>query len=179
MLPVNTLRDLIRANQFFASSSLVVSIGAAGFATSTEGILHFKVLCIVSAQGVTFIIFLQAVRIYSHLEILINTETFGDGVPVTDELCYAFMKKATSFGAAGQKGLMITFPLLLWLFGPLALALATLALLATFRALDWDDVGQRTVTRNRSSSRQEGTTSLVDAADPALGASSVQEELPT
>lgn len=112
MLPVNTLRDLIRANQFFASSSLVVSIGAAGFATSTEGILHFKVLCIVSAQGVTFIIFLQAVRFYSHLEILINTETFDDGVPVTDELCYAFMNKASSFGAAGQKGLMITFPLL-------------------------------------------------------------------
>ena len=42
MLPVNTLRDLTGTNQFFASSSLVVALGAAGFATSTEGLQEAK-----------------------------------------------------------------------------------------------------------------------------------------
>ena len=145
MLPVNTMRDLIRVNQFYASSSLLVSLGAAGFATSASGSLHIKVLFLVAVNAISFILFLQAVRFYGHLEILINTKELAEGIPVTEELCYVMMNKATRFGNAGQRSLMITFPLLLWVFGPLALVLATIALVATWRALDWDDAGHRVV----------------------------------
>ena len=143
MLPVNTLRDLIRINQFYASSSLLVALGAAGFATSTDGILRFKVLCLVALTATTSILFLQAVRFYGHCEILLNTPDLGDGVPVTAELCYATMNRATSCGSAGQKGLMMTVPLLFWVFGPIALVLSTIALVVTLRVLEWDDAGHR------------------------------------
>jgi uncharacterized membrane protein len=164
MLPVNTLRDLIRTNQFYASSSLVVALGAAGFATSTEGMLHFKVISLVAANAITFCLFLQAVRFYTHLEILINTPSLAEGIPVTD--------KATRFGAAGQKALMLTFPLLLWLSGPLALVLATLTLVAAFRALDYDEAGHRVISTLRVdgiSTRNGGGQGIVSGGGSRSG----------
>lgn len=172
MLPVNTLRDLIRTNQFFASSSLVVALGAAGFATSTEGMLHFKVISLVAANAITFCLFLQAVRFYTHLEILINTPSLAEGIPVTEELCIIMMNKATRFGAAGQKALMLTFPLLLWLSGPLALVLATLTLVAAFRALDYDEAGHRVISTLRVdgiSTRNGGGQGIVSGGGSRSG----------
>lgn len=158
MLPVNTLRDLIRINQFYASSSLIVAVAAGGFATSTEGILHFKVLCLVALTAATFILFLQAVRFYGHVEILLNAPDLGEGVPVTSELCYAMMHRATSCGGAGQKSLLMTTPLLFWVFGPTALVLSTIALVVTLRALEYvdDDAGHQAL------HRQDGAARMVE-----------------
>jgi uncharacterized membrane protein len=54
MLPVNTLRDLIRTNQFFASSSLVLASAFAGFAlqaSNLSNVVYFKLLCMLLLQG--------------------------------------------------------------------------------------------------------------------------------
>lgn len=123
---------------------------------------------------------MQAVRFYSHLEILINTPTVGEGLLTTDELCCVFMSKATRFHSAGQKGLQLTFPLLLWIFGPAALVLATLAWLLTARALDWDDSGHRLALTSRGRrANAPGHVRLeevpIQAAEPDVRADAVNE----
>ena len=140
MLPVNTLRDLIRTNQFFASSALVLASGVAGFAlqaTHLSQALYAKLLCMMVLQGGNFVFFMHATRFLCHCEILINAPDIN-GVPVTANLVSHVLLRSTELWSAGLKGLMITAPLLLWMFGPLYLVLGVLALISAWRILEWD-----------------------------------------
>ena len=144
MLPVNTLRDIIRSNQFFASSALVLAGVVVGFAHQSEDplteVVMVKLLCLCALEAANFVCFMHAVRYLCHTEILINTPHI-DGVAVTPALVCCMLNHGTRMWSIGLKGMMLTMPLLLWLFGPLYLVLGTAALVGAWRALDWDDFG--------------------------------------
>ena len=143
MLPINTMRDLIRTNQFFASSALILASAIVGFSVQSEELsprLYAKLLCLACLQAANFVCFMHATRFLCHCEILINAPDIN-GVPVTSRLVARVFARSTEMWSIGLKGLMLTVPALLWLFGPLFLVLGMLALCAAWRLLDWDDFG--------------------------------------
>jgi len=141
MLPVNTLRDIIGSSQWFASSALLVAVGAAGFLAQSpvrDGLLQFKVISLVGSQGLTFIFFMHATRYYSHVSILINTPDIG-GALVTEEVVYRMVARAATMWSLGMKmQISISLPLLAWVLGPPYLVLATVLVIFTLRQLDFE-----------------------------------------
>ena len=140
MLPVNTLRDLIRSCQFFASSSLAGAASAAGFVASmTEqadgGLLRFKVICFAISCGVTFLFFMQSTRYYTHVGILINTPDV-EGHPVTVELVNRVVKRAADGWANGMNSFLVALPILLWTMGPAYLVVASVLVILLLRTVE-------------------------------------------
>ena len=82
----------------------------------------------------------QAVRYINHVNFLMNAPTIGEA-PVTEEIVWQMMFRATMGWGYGLKGTMLTFPLLLWVFGPLWLVLGTLGLIALQTSLDFGEFG--------------------------------------
>jgi uncharacterized membrane protein len=144
MVPVNTLRDLIRSSQWFASSALLVAVGACGFLASAESavarnsVLHMKVVGLVGACGLTFIFFFHATRYWTHVSLLINCPDI-DGVPVTEELVYRVMSRGADMWSLGMKTqICVALPMLVWGFGPGYLVGATAGVLLVLRLLDFE-----------------------------------------
>jgi len=146
MLPVNTLRDLIRSSQWFASSALLVAVGACGFLASSDtaivrnGMLHLKVVGLISACGITFIFFMHATRYFSHVSLIINCPEI-DGVPVTEDVVYRVMARAADMWSLGMKTQIFgALPMLCWMFGPPYLVLATVAVILVMRQMDFEQI---------------------------------------
>ena len=152
MLPVNTLRDFISSTQFFASSSLLIVVGITGYAASaieastlgTRDRRHLlfvaKATSLVALHAFNFAAFSMATRCLCHTSFLINAKEI-DGRPVTEQLVFRMLDRATSAWSAGHKGMMMTFPLLLWIFGAVWLVLGMVALLAAQLRYDFGDFG--------------------------------------
>lgn len=107
MLPVNTLRDIIRSNQFFASSALVLAGVVVGFAHQSETLTTVataKLLCLCGLEATNFVFFMHAVRYMCHTEILMNTPHI-DGVPVTAALVCRMLDHGTRMWSLGLKGM--------------------------------------------------------------------------
>ena len=163
MLPVNTLRDLIRAATFFASSALAILLAVAGYTVSVSGVmlhkghvsldfdasflLFLKLLSLMALHGFNFAAFIQATKYITHVSFLINTSEVA-GRRVTERVVWRMFSHATKAWSAGSLGMMATFPLVLWIFGPLWLTLGTAALLAGLRLLDWGEYEDTLATGN-------------------------------
>jgi uncharacterized membrane protein len=153
MVPVNTLRDWISSAQWMGGQALLVAVGVSGYAVSAASSVHgtiawrldlnfllfLKLLALVALQAFNFFSFVQAVRYYGHVSFLMNAKEVN-GRPVTDELVWVFMKRATRGWSSGFRGLLSTWPLLVWVFGPVWLVLATLVLVVVLRQLDYGEV---------------------------------------
>ena len=146
MLPVNTLRDIIKSSQWFASSALLVAVGACGFLASTDStvvnndMLKIKTFCLIATCSLTFIFFMHATRYYSHVSFLINTPEIA-GVPMSEELVSRVVDKASDMWSRGMKcQTCVGLPVLLWVFGPLYLVLGTALVIVITRQLDFDNI---------------------------------------
>lgn len=139
MLPVNTLRDIIGSCQWFASSALLVAVGCAGYVASgnVNGILHVKMVCLLAACCTTFTFFMHATRYYTHVSLLINTPDIG-GAPITEEVVFKVVQRASFMWSYGVKASICVLPLLAWIFGPLYLVFAMLLALHFMRQLDFE-----------------------------------------
>ena len=130
---------------------------------------------LVLLQAFNFVRFIQCVRYYGHTSFLINAGDV-DGQPITEALVWDFMKRASRAYGSGFRGLLCTWPLLLWVFGPVWLFLGTIALVASLRRLDYGEferslfdeeagvVSQLPVTGAARTSELEGV-SLCDARE--------------
>ena len=145
MLPVNTLRDVIRSSQWFASNALLVAVGACGFLASGgnvaySDILQLKIIFLIASCGLTFIFFMHSARFYTHASFLINTPDIA-GAPVTEEIVYRMMARAADMFSNGQKcSTGVALPALLWILGPAYLVLSTVLVIYVMRQLDFEDL---------------------------------------
>ena len=71
---------------------------------------------------------------------LINTPMI-DEQPVTEEVVYKMLFRATTGWGLGLKGMLLTFPLILWVFGGPFLVLGMLGLVAVQSVLDFGEFG--------------------------------------
>ena len=174
MLPVNTLRDIIKSSQWFASSALLVAVGACGFLASADsvaaqdGFLRFKVMCLIGACSLTFACFMQATRYWSHVSFLINTPDIG-GIIVTEDIVYRMVALAANMWTWGQRmQICAALPMLMWFLGPGYLVLATAVAIFVLQHIDYDNVLlTETTPDERGRTRLAMTDSSVSTTAPS------------
>mmetsp|Transcript_16178 Transcript_16178/g.32717 ORF Transcript_16178/g.32717 Transcript_16178/m.32717 type:complete len:281 (+) Transcript_16178:66-908(+) len=159
MLPVNTMRDFMKAAQFMGRTSVVVVFAVATYAISVSGdptgpdrgtvtllpdrrfLLFLKLVSLLSLHSFNFVAFTQAVRYLNHVNFLMNTPSMGER-PITEEVVYKMLLRATTAWGYGLKGTLITFPLLMWIFGGAGIVLGMLGLIGVKRVLDFGEFGE-------------------------------------
>lgn len=158
MLPVNTLRDFIRSCEFLGSTAMLVLLGVAGYAIQAAPhgevtvrldpsfLLFAKLVVIMALQAFNFVAFMQAVRYLNHVSFLINAREIDDQL-VTEQVVWRMLARATYGWSQGIRGLLLTFPCVLWLFGAAWLLVGMLGLVVLLRALDFGEWSSPTSSR--------------------------------
>ena len=105
MLPVNTIRDFMKAAEFMGRTSVVVVFAVASYAISISEdptghggpltvrldrrfLLFLKLVSLLSLHSFNFVAFTQAVRYLNHVNFLINAPSIGEQ-PITEEVYLA------------------------------------------------------------------------------------------
>ncbi|PIN08874.1 hypothetical protein CDL12_18547 [Handroanthus impetiginosus] len=161
ILAVQTLRNNIMASTVLASTAIMLSsviavlmsgnggggggvgghrpIGAVYGDNSKLG-LSIKFFAILVCFLVAFLLNIQSIRYYSHASILINVPkrkmgSNQDCVPV--EYVGRIVNKGSYFWSLGLRVFYFSFPLFLWIFGPIPMFLCCLVLVFMLYFLDF------------------------------------------
>ena len=149
ILAVQTLRNAIMAATFFASTAVALIVGTITLSTQSEkvvGAWHtlspigtldehlwlLKLLLLLVDMLSAFVFFSQAIRLMSHVGVLISVP------PTTLRPAYvaALLIQAGRYHTRGMRCYYYAAPLLFWLFGPLLLLVSTCALVGALYYLD-------------------------------------------
>ncbi|EOY23748.1 hypothetical protein QUC31_008417 [Theobroma cacao] len=155
VLAVQTLRNNIMASTLLASTAIMLSSLIAVLMTSSSGnrsswfvfgdrsnlAFSIKFFSILVCFLVAFLLNVQSIRYYSHASILIN-------VPVkkmsqhqrhhhlTVEYVANTVNRGSYFWSLGLRAFYFSFPLFLWIFGPLPMVFCCIALIFMLYFLD-------------------------------------------
>jgi uncharacterized membrane protein len=153
IMAVQTLRNATMAATLMASTAVILilailnmlanaeKIGPALHQLNTAGSLEpgmwlFKLMLILVDFFVAFFAFSLAVRGYNHTGFLINVAPDSGEHGVTPATVALHLNRAAAYYTIGMRTYYFSVPLVLWLFGPLWMALATIGLLAVLSHLD-------------------------------------------
>ncbi|KAH7668346.1 hypothetical protein IHE45_11G005500 [Dioscorea alata] len=153
VLAVQTLRNNIMASTLLASTAIMLSSLIAVLMTSgvTGGSWHaqgdfvlgeqssslgisIKFFSILVCFLLAFLLNVQSIRYYSHASILIN-------VPAktrlsSSEYVSAALNRGSYFWSLGLRAFYFSFPLVLWIFGPIPMAASSFVLVGLLYFLD-------------------------------------------
>jgi len=152
ILAVQTFRNSTMAATLLASTAVILILAILNMLAGVEKIsiaLHqintwgsrepgmwiFKLMLLVVDFFVAFFAFSLAVRGYHHAGYLINVPRTGSH-GVTPERVVTVLDRASGFYSVGMRTYYFSVPLVLWLFGPTWMLVATLALLMVLNHLD-------------------------------------------
>ncbi|KAL3524501.1 hypothetical protein ACH5RR_017335 [Cinchona calisaya] len=184
VLAVQTLRNNIMASTLLASTAIMLSSLIAVLMTSDGGgrsrsivfgdkselLFSIKIFSILACFLVGFLLNVQSVRYYSHASILINVPAaaafYGNNshhcVCVTPEYVGRTVNRGSHFWSLGLRAFYFSFPLFLWIFGPIPMFLCCLLLSFMLYFLDvildfsWvGDKNHATATATASASASE------------------------
>lgn len=153
VMAVQTLRNLVMAATFKASSSILLIMGTLTLSGQAENLSKtwhvlniggsqaaawwiIKILCLLTVLIVAFFAFAMAIRLWNHVVFMINlppADTHGVFAP---QGIAQRLKHAGVFYSVGMRAFFIAVPLVFWLFGPLFLVVSTLGLVVVFYFLD-------------------------------------------
>lgn len=155
ILAVQTLRNNIMASTLLASTAIMLSsligvlmTGGSGnhswfFVFGDKSPLGFsiKFFLILVCFLISFLSNVQSIRYYSHASILINVP-YQKIFPleslqrVTSEYVASTVNKGSYFWSLGLRGFYFSFPLFLWIFGPIPMFLSSCLLVIMLYFLD-------------------------------------------
>ncbi|KAF3432708.1 hypothetical protein FNV43_RR23810 [Rhamnella rubrinervis] len=155
VLAVQTLRNNIMASTLLASTAIMLSSLIAVLMTSgssdksasfvfgdrSELGFSIKFFSILVCFLVAFLLNVQSIRYYSHASILINVpfkKMFHDHHQhdLTVEYVARIVNKGSYFWSLGLRAFYFSFPLLLWIFGPIPMFFSCLVLVSVLYFLD-------------------------------------------
>lgn len=177
VLAVQTLRNNIMASTVLASTAIMLSSLIAVLMTSGSGDksarnfvfgdrselgLSIKFFSILVCFLVAFLLNVQSIRYYSHASILINVPFKKMCLThrhqhLSTEYVARSVNRGSYFWSLGLRAFYFSFPLFLWIFGPIPMFLSCFFLVSTLYFLDvtletgWavddedDDVGHKDV----------------------------------
>ncbi len=151
VLPVQTLRNSTMAATFLASTAILLVIGVLNLSDhggtlghAIESIAHkeaggelwaFQLMPLVVDLFCAFFCFTLAIRMYNHVGYLINANMPGHTV-VTPQYVAELLNRGGWYYSLGMRSYYLAVPLLLGLFGPSYMLLATLGLMVIFYHVD-------------------------------------------
>ncbi len=154
VMAVQTLRNSTMAATLMASTAVILILGILNMLANAEkigpalhvlssidtfepGIWLFKLMLILVDFFIAFFAFSLAVRGYNHVGFLINVPAeSGADHGVTPAKVAIHLNRAAAYYSVGMRTYYFSVPLVLWLFGPVWMLIATLGLLAILRHLD-------------------------------------------
>ncbi|KAL2550881.1 hypothetical protein Fot_12411 [Forsythia ovata] len=162
VLAVQTLRNNIMASTLLASTAIMLSSLIAVLMTSRgscdrpigvvygdKGELGFsiKFISILVCFLVAFLLNVQSIRYYSHASILINVpnykkkmtssfDEYNNDNCVTPEYVGKTMNRGSYFWSLGLRAFYFSFPLFLWIFGPIPMFVGCLVMVFLLYFLD-------------------------------------------
>ncbi|XP_074282361.1 uncharacterized protein LOC141606899 [Silene latifolia] len=168
ILAVQTLRNNIMASTLLASTGITLSSVIAVLMTSQGNGRVFglvlgdasamgfsiKFFCILLCFLLAFLLNLQSIRYYSHASILINVPFKNIASPyLTPDYVTRIVNKGGYFWSLGLRAFYFSFPLFLWIFGPIPMFCSCLTLVVLFYFLDFT-VELRAITHADSDQEQ-------------------------
>lgn len=153
ILAVQTLRNSTMGATFLASSVLLLLGGTLSLvgrpdalgsllhglevsATRHPAVWNLKVVALVCDLFVAVFAFVMSVRLYTHLSYQLAVPPEDDPHGVTVDRVAGMLDRAGGLFSLGLRACYLAMPLVLWLFGPLTLVLATAVLVAVMSRLD-------------------------------------------
>ncbi|XP_015069468.1 uncharacterized protein LOC107014122 [Solanum pennellii] len=156
VLAVQTLRNNIMASTLLASTAIMLSSliavlmtgGSSGRSVSfhvygdkSEFCLSIKFFSILVCFMVAFLFNVQSIRYYSHASILINVpykklDASNSKHCVTVEYVGRTVNRGSYFWSLGLRAFYFSFPLFLWIFGPIPMFLCCIFLVVMLYFLD-------------------------------------------
>ncbi|CAN6451835.1 unnamed protein product [Victoria cruziana] len=140
VLAVQTLRNNIMASTLLSTtaimlSSLIVvlmtsnSVGISSGGEEYRGglfhgsgsnlLLSIKFFAILLCFLTAFLMFVQSVRYFSHTGVLINVPLKNQSPTLTPEYVGRIINKGSYFWSLGMRAFYFSFPLVVWIFGPI------------------------------------------------------------
>ncbi|KAH8975462.1 hypothetical protein BDL97_01G158900 [Sphagnum fallax] len=153
ILAVQTFRNSIMASTLLASTSITLSSIIGGLVSNTSAglkkplanfvygdkgstIVILKYLCLLLCFLVAFFCFVQAIRYTSHASFLISIP-MGENTPgLTPDYVNQLVFKSTNFFSIGLRAFYFSFPLFLWLFGPIPMFVCSIVMVIVLNILD-------------------------------------------
>ena len=149
ILAVQTLRNTIMGATFFASTAVALIVGTITLSTQGDrlalawstlspiGVIDerlwlLKLLLILTDMLCAFVCFAQAIRLFTHVGILVAVPT----TTVRPQQVARLLIQAGRYHTRGMRCYYVAAPLLFWLFGPLLLALSSCVLIVVLNFLD-------------------------------------------
>jgi len=153
ILAVQTLRNSVMAANFMASTSVLLIIGTLNISDKIEKWAYawhpgsaaesvggelwlIKLGLLVLDFFIAFYCFTMAIRFFNHAGYMINLLAGSPETGVSYAQACAYLNRAGAYYTYGTRSFFFSLPLILWFFGPYALVLATLILLAALYKLD-------------------------------------------
>ena len=153
VLAVQTLRNSIMASTLLASTAITLSSLIGALVSSTSGgpsktVQSFvygekttisstlKYLCLLLCFLFSFVCHVQSIRYSSHASFLLSIPV-GDNAPgLTPEYVNEFIYRSQNFFTLGLRGYYFSFPLLLWIFGPISMFACSVVVIFLLHTLD-------------------------------------------
>ncbi|KAK9145939.1 hypothetical protein Sjap_005842 [Stephania japonica] len=151
VLAVQTLRNNIMASTLLASTAIMLSSLIAVLMTNrgaqppvfygdkTQLGFSIKFFSILVCFLVAFLFNIQSIRYYSHASILINVPVKKISL-MSPKLSVEYVGRAVNrgsyFWSLGLRAFYLSFPLFLWIFGPIPMFVCCVALVSLFYFLD-------------------------------------------
>lgn len=148
VLAVQTLRNSTMAATFLASTAVLLIIGVLNLGQagkSSDGILqsltshHYgtllyllKLTPLLVDLFAAFLFFTLAIRMYNHVGYLVNCRHPG----LTPRYVSRLLNRGGAYYSLGMRSYYLAVPLLFWLFSPLLMVAASVALIVIFYHVD-------------------------------------------
>ncbi|NEX18783.1 DUF599 domain-containing protein [Thiorhodococcus mannitoliphagus] len=153
ILGVQTLRNSTMAATFFASTSVILSMGVLSltgqadeiaqdwhtlnlFGSRHPGLWQLKLIVLLADLLIAFFSFAMSVRLYNHVGFQVSLPPQLRPAAVDPEQVAAHLNRAGSFYSAGMRAYYLAVPLVFWLFGPHLMAVASLLLVSMLYFMD-------------------------------------------
>ncbi|KAL3702223.1 hypothetical protein R1sor_020245 [Riccia sorocarpa] len=150
VLAVQTIRNNIMASTLLAGTAITLSSLIAALVAGSsnsynsvlvlgsldDAVLGVKYLSILCCFLSSFVCHVQAIRYWSHVSFLI-TVPVGDMAPgLSPEYVSRMLKRSSNFFSVGLRFYYISFPLLLWFFGPIPMLVCSVAMVLLLEIVD-------------------------------------------
>ena len=150
LVVVQSMRNLVMSASFLASTAVLLAAGFLGAVSTTDKLSTFaqslnlvgveslsfwlfKALFLAATFFVVFFAFSLAIRSFNHIWVM---AACAQDTSVGEEAVADEVERGSMYYAVGMRGLYISIPLLLWLFGPIWLLAGTLLLVMALRRID-------------------------------------------
>ena len=163
LMAVQTLRNMVMAATFKATSSIVLIVGTLSLVGEAEvrakawHVLSIagvqgrewwlvKLLCLLLVLMVAFFAFAMVIRQLNHVMFMVTLPKMAAHGVFAPESVAQQLNQAGTYYTIGMRAFFITVPLAFWLFGPLFLVAATIGLIAVLYIIDRTPLADRTET---------------------------------